>query len=238
MEKKEINIPEMQDKLYKRLEPSGWGDKLKGFLLSNDFTKILEVLVKDTEEGRRFVPTLKLVFRALEECHYKDTRVIMLGQDPYPSQVNIADGLAFSCSLTGKAQPSLQYMSDEIKRTVYPDKNYTLDPDLLRWAHQGILLLNTALTVTLRHPGTHYLLWRPFLVYLIDTMIWNPEKQDVIWVFMGSKAKEYTDTVPDNFHKIETIHPAAAAHQKAEMWDSGDLFNKINSKIKGEKIIW
>lgn len=238
MEKKEINIPELQEKLYKRLQPSGWGDKLKGFLLSNDFVKILEVLVKDTNEGKHFVPTLKLVFRALEECPYKDTRLIMLGQDPYPSAVGIADGLAFSCSLTQKAQPSLQYMSDEIKRTVYPNQPYALDVNLLRWAHQGILLLNTALTVTLRHPGTHYLLWRPFLVYLIDTIIWNPEMEHTVWVFMGNKAKEYSDTVPDNFHKLETVHPAAAAHARAEMWDSQDLFNKINQKIKGEKIIW
>lgn len=238
MEKKVINIPELQEKLYKRLQPSGWGDKLKGFLLSNDFVKILEVLVRDTDEGKHFVPTLKLVFRALEECPYKDTRLIMVGQDPYPSAVNLADGLAFSCSITGRAQPSLEYMSNEIKRTVYPNDRYTLDPDLQRWAHQGILLLNTALTVTLRHPGTHYLLWRPFLVYLIDTIIWNPEMEHVIWVFMGNKAKEYSDTVPDNFYKLETVHPAAAAHAKSETWDSQDIFNKVNAKIKGDKIIW
>jgi uracil-DNA glycosylase len=238
MEPKKVNIEELQEKLYKRLLVSGWGDKLKGFLLSNDFVKILEVLVDDVYQGKHFVPTLKLVFRALEECHYKDTRVIMLGQDPYPSGVGIADGLAFSCGLTGKPQPSLHYMSEEIRRTVYPNQRYVLDPDLKRWADQGILLLNTALTVILRQPGTHYLLWRPFLVYLIDTIIWNPEMSHVVWVFMGSKAKEYTDTVPDNFHKLEVVHPAAAAHSNAEKWNSNDLFNKINEKIKGEKIIW
>lgn len=237
MEKKVINVEELKEKLYKRLEASGWGDKLKGFLLSNDMTKILDRLVKDTDEGKHFAPTLKHMFRAFELCSYKDARVLILGQDPYFS-INTADGLAFSCSITGKAQPSLEYISKEIKRTVYPDSKYILDPDLARWANQGVLLLNSALTVILRQPGTHYLLWRPFIVYLIDSIIWNPEKEDMIWCFMGTKAKDYADTVPDNFYKIEVNHPASAAYAKSESWDSMDMFNKINLKIKGEKIIW
>lgn len=236
MEKQEVNPKDLQQKLYAKLVPSGWADKLKGFLLSKDFVDILEVLIKDTEEGKRFVPSLKYMFRAFEECPYKDTRVIILGQDPYP-QIGVPDGLAFSCSLTEKAQASLQFMNKEIKETVYPDKDYEI-LDLLPWAKQGILLLNSALTVINRQPGTHYLLWRPFIVYLIDILIWNTEKQDLVWVFMGNKAKEYMDIIPDNVHKLDCVHPAAAAHSKLEKWNSGNIFNRINSKITGDKIIW
>lgn len=236
MEKQEINPKDLQQKIYNKLISSGWADKLKGFLLSKDLIDILEVLIKETDEGKRFVPSLKYVFRAFEECPYDKTRVIMLGQDPYP-QIGVPDGLAFSCSLTGKAQPSLAYMNKELKNTVYSDKDYEII-DLLPWANQGILLLNSALTVINRQPGTHYLLWRPFIVYLIDTVIWNPEKQDTVWVFMGNKAKEYMECVPDNFHKLDCVHPAAAAHTNKDTWYSGDIFNKINNSIKGDKIVW
>lgn len=236
MEKKEVNSKELQEKLHQRLANSGWGDKLKGFTLSKDFRDILDTLISDTNEGKRFVPSLKYIFRAFEECSYADTRVIILGQDPYP-QIGIPDGLAFSCSLTDKAQPSLEYMIGEIKRTVYPNKDYTIT-DLLPWSNQGILLLNSALTVINRQPNSHYLLWRPFIVYLIDTLIWNTEKEDVVWVFMGNKAKEYMDIIPDNFNKLSCTHPASAAHNKLESWDSGDIFNLINNRIKGDKIIW
>jgi uracil-DNA glycosylase len=237
MEKKKIDPKELQEKLHARLGPSGWADKLRGFTLSKDFIEIIEYLINETEEGKRFVPSLKYLFRAFEECSYNDTRVVIIGQDPYP-QIGVPDGLAFSCSLTQKAQPSLEYISKEINKTVYPDREDYSIIDLLPWAKQGVLLLNSALTVLNRQPGTHYLLWRPFIVYFIDIMIWNQDKQDVVWVFMGNKAKEYMDIIPDNFHKLNCIHPAAAAHNKAERWDSGDIFNLINKKIKGDKIIW
>lgn len=237
MEKQEINSKELQHKLHKRLLESGWADKLKGFTLSKDFQSILDTLIEDTEAGKRFVPSLKYLFRAFEECSYKDTRVIIIGQDPYP-YIDVPDGLAFSCSKVHKAQASLDYMHKEIKRTVYPDSDYVEKLDLLPWAKQGVLLLNSALTVLNRQPGSHYLLWRPFIVYLIDILIWNTEKEEVVWVFMGNKAKEYMDIIPDNFHKLYCVHPAAAAHNKQEIWNSGNIFNEINKKITGDKIIW
>lgn len=77
----EINIEDLQSKLYQKLKPSGWGDKLKTFIGSDDFVSIIKALVKDVEEGKRFTPTLKQVFRAFEECPYADLKVVMLGQD-------------------------------------------------------------------------------------------------------------------------------------------------------------
>src|SRR5258706_195255 len=116
---------------------------MKTFLMSSDMDKILSELLTESQSGKRFTPPLKQVFRAFEECPYNDLKVIMLGQDPYP-YTGICDGLAFSCSNTGKVMPSLRYIFKELEETVYPE-GYKWDPDLKRWSNQGILLINTAL---------------------------------------------------------------------------------------------
>lgn len=143
----EINIESLQGKLYEKLKPSGWGDKLKTFIGSDDFISIIKVLVKEVEEGKRFTPTLKQVFRAFEECPYDNLKVVMIGQDPY-NQPFAADGIAFSCSNLDKAEASLRFIHKEIDRTVYKG-GYVGPNDLKVWSNQGILLLNTALTTNI-----------------------------------------------------------------------------------------
>ena len=90
-------------------------------------------------------------------------------------------------------------------------------------------MLNIAFTTTIGKVGQHYALWQPFLAFLFDTLMYqNP---GLIYVFMGKKAQEWADSIPDNNFKIFTTHPAFAAHTDAERWDSGDLFNKVWSEI-------
>jgi uracil-DNA glycosylase len=234
-----VNIEEIKEKLYTKLKPSGWGDKLKTFILSEDFDKVLKKLESEANEGRRFVPQMKYVFGAFEKCPYDKLRVVIVGQDPYP-YLNVPDGMAFSCSLRGKPEASLRYMFKEINKTVYPGvEDYNPDPDLTRWAEQGVLLLNSALTTTVGNPGVHQIMWRPFMSFLFDILSWyNP---GIIYVFMGKVAAQWGEVIPDNCYKIFTTHPASAAHASAESWDSKDAFNEVNrilEKTNGEKIIW
>jgi uracil-DNA glycosylase len=229
-----IDLKEIQQKLYDRLKPTGWADKLKGFILSDDFYKILTVLLIEAQDGKRFTPLIKQLFRAFEECPFDSLKVVILGQDPYPYK-DVADGIAFSCSNDKVIQPSLRYMFKEIETTVYPGVTYTRDPDLTRWANQGVLLINTAFTTTINQIGSHYILWQPFLAYLFDTL--NFGSPGLVYVFMGKKAQEWSHSIPENNHRINTMHPAAAAHNKDESWDSGDVFNKINNHLT-TKIIW
>lgn len=233
-----VNLKEVQMKLYERLKPSGWGDKLKGFLLSDDFYKILNSLLIEARDNRRFTPVIKQLFRAFEECPYNDLKVVMIGQDPYPYP-GVADGIAFSCGNDGKVQASLRYMFKEIEDTVYPNQGYTWDPDLARWSKQGILMLNIALTTTINRVGQHYILWQPFLAYLFDILSFN--NSGLIYVFMGKKAQEWAKSIPDNNWKLMCSHPAYAAHHNQEKWDSGDIFNKTSDLVLKHykyKIIW
>ncbi len=233
-----VNIEEIKQKLYDKLKPSGWDDKLKSFILSEDFSKILQKLESESLEGRRFVPQIKYLLAAFEKCAYGKLKVVIIGQDPYP-YLNVPDGMAFSCSLRGKPEASLRYMFDEIERTVYDGEGYSRDPDLTRWADQGVLLLNSALTTTISKAGVHQILWRPFMAFLLDMLSWyNP---GLVYVFMGKVAQQWADGMPDNCHKLFVSHPASAAHQSLETWDSKDIFNEVNKllhKMNGEKITW
>lgn len=232
-----VNLEEIKQKLYEKLKPSGWADKLKTFILSSDFDKILKALLKDAQEGKRFTPQLKQIFRAFEECPYDELKVIIIGQDPYP-YLGVADGIAFSCSNTKNPEASLRYMFKEIQDTVYPD-GYDWDVDLRRWSNQGILMLNTALTTTIGKVGQHYNLWQPFIAFVMDQlMCYNP---GLIYVFMGKKAQEWSESVSDNNYKIFCSHPASAVHTALDRWDSDDVFNKTSDicyKQFKYKIVW
>ncbi len=242
---KPVDIQDVKNKLYERLKPSGWGDKLKTFLLSDDMDKILNELLKEAREGKRFTPVLKQVFRAFEECPYKDLKVVMLLQDPYPqngppgSILPVADGIAMSCSNTGKPEASLRYVFKELEETIYKEEGYTWDPDLKRWSNQGVLMINTALTTTIGKVGSHYNMWRPFLAFLFDILSF--QNSGLVYVFLGKKSQEWADSIPESNYKLFTSHPASAAYQGAERWDSQDVFNKINQLCKkqwNEEITW
>jgi len=233
-----IDIADVQQKLYERLKPSGWADKLKGFLLSSEFTKILEILLKESREGRRFTPVLKQLFRAFEECPYNELKVVMIGQDPYPKQ-NAADGVAFSCSNGIDIQASLRFIFREVEDTVYKDGGYEWNQDLGRWSNQGVLMLNTALTTTINQVGCHYDLWKPFIGYLLDTLAFN--NAGLVYVFLGKVAKKWEKSIPNNNFKLHAVHPAAASYAGDEKWHSGDLFPKITEIVKkhyGYDIVW
>ena len=233
-----IDIEEIKLKLYDKIKDSGWGFKLKSFILSDEFSRILTTLRDQSDEGKKFVPQIKYLFRAFEECPYDKLKVIMIGQDPYP-YVNVPDGIAFSCSLKGTPEASLSFMFKEINDTVYKDPTRVHNADLARWSNQGMLMLNVALTTTFNKVGEHYELWKPFISFLLDMIV--ADKKSMVYVFLGKKAKEWEDMIPDDNVKIKCNHPAYAAHLKEKSWNSYDMFNKVNESLRElgkDEIVW
>ena len=222
-----VNLEEIKCKLIEKLSPSGWATKLRGFIQSSDFDAILETLYIEREQGRRFTPPLKDVFRAFEECPEKDLKVVIIGQDPYP-HMNVADGIAFSCSRTGKPQPSLKFIFQEIERTVFQEWPSHQEPDLTRWAKQGVLLLNTALTCQIDKVGSHYDIWHDFIMYLLDMI--NLTNSGVIFILLGAKAQELESVLGQNHYILKASHPASAVYSGGT-WDCNDVFNKTNDII-------
>ena len=232
-----MELEEIKQKMFNKLEPSGWDRVLKSFIFSSDFDDIITRLYTLSQEGKRFTPPLKQVFRAFEECPYDKLQVVFIGQDPYP-QLGVADGVSFSCSNTGKAQPSIRFILEEVNRTVYNGHTVSEDVDLSRWSNQGILMLNTALTVEVDKIGSHYDIWRKFTAYLLDWLSsYNP---GLIYVYMGKKAEEWSELTTNTEYKFMVKHPASAAYNGSK-WDSDNVFNKISSIVTnttGNIITW
>jgi uracil-DNA glycosylase len=230
-----MNIEEYKQKIFNKLEPSGWGKVLKSFIFSSDFDKILMTLYESSNNGIRFTPTVKDLFRTFEECPFDELKVVIVGQDPYP-QLGVADGIAFSCSKSQREQPSLKYILDEVEK-MYP-MGYERPLDLSKWTRQGIILLNTALTTEVGKIGKHYDLWKTFIAYLFDYL--NHNVPGIVYIYMGNKAKEWADFVDNTDYKFYLTHPASAAYN-GSVWNSKNTFTEVTQIIEknfGTKIIW
>ena len=223
----EPKIDNLRNQLKVDIEKSNWGNILSPFIESKAFDEVVDSLVSLVNSGKRFTPKFKDVFNAFKECDYNDLKVVIVGQDPYP-QLGSADGLAFSCSKKGKAEKSLQYINKAI------DTDHT---DLRCWANQGVLLINTALTVEINKIGSHFWNWKPFTEYLFTEL--NKNNKDIVFILMGRKAEAW-QLLLSNQKLLKCTHPASAAY-RGGIWDSNDVFSKANQELERQGktcIVW
>lgn len=180
------------------------------------------------------------VFNAFKYCNYCDLKVVMVGYDPYP-QKDIATGLLFANkenTLEKDLSPSLKIIKDSVLRETYPYEEVEFDNSMKYWAEQGILLLNSALTVKKDTVGSHTLLWRPFMVSLFKNL--SQYDTGIIYVLFGNQAQTLEPYINDKFNYIiKEKHPAYYSRNKTNM--PSDVFKKIDeicNKLYGEKIQW
>ena len=233
-----MELSEIKQKMFEKLKVNNWDKVFKSFIFSSEFDNILNDLYNLSSQDKKFTPPLKQIFRAFEECPYDNLKVVIIGQDPYP-QLGVADGISFSCSNTNMLQPSLRYVLGEVNKTIYGDNPVSTDVDLKRWSNQGILMLNTSLTVEVGKIGSHYDIWKDFTAYLLDYLTHN--KENIVYIYMGKKAQEWADLTGDNNHKLFVSHPASAAYTKQKHWNSDNVFLKTQLLIKkhyNTDIIW
>lgn len=218
-----------------------WAPKFQPFIESESFDSIFRSLKDYSREGRTICPQAKDVFRTFRETPYKDLKAIFILQDPYPwikNGVMVADGIPMSCSYTKVCQPSLELFYQGIEDDLGIE--VPRQPDLSYLSKQGILLLNSSLTVELNKPGSHKGLWDPFMKYLIEEVI-NYYNTGTCYVSFGKQALPIAKMILPFMHwGFEVEHPAAAAH-KERKWDHQKIFSKINKVVKdnnNEKINW
>ena len=213
----------IQEELHSRLKKSGWAEILEDLILGDIFSRVLETLYTQRLSGTRFTPKISELFRAFEECPYDKTKVVIVGQDPYPSAEH-ADGIAFSTKST-KHPTSLRVIHKEIENTV-GYSSWVLD--LKSWSNQGVLLINTAFTVAIAQPGSHTEIWRKFVEELFEIL---NLQENLIFVFMGRVARGWEDKITNSQRKYFVSHPASAAYNGTDIWDSKNVFNEINKLI-------
>lgn len=181
-----------------------WDEKLKVIENSEGFKKFLNLINEKYNNGIVYPPK-NYVFNALKLTSYKDTKVVIVGQDPYHGEGE-AHGLSFSVQKGIKIPPSLQ----NIYKELYNDLG--IEPseygDLTKWAKEGVLLLNAVLTVDKDKPASHRNLgWELLTDYIIRTL--NEKDEPIVFILWGNFAKDKKKYITNPKHLVITsTHPS------------------------------
>lgn len=181
-----------------------WDEVLEGEFEKPYYLELRQFL-KNEYETQVIYPDMYDIFNALKYTSYKDTKVLILGQDPYHGE-NQAHGLAFSVKPGVRIPPSLLNMYKELHVDLgcfIPNNGY-----LVPWAEQGVLLLNTALTVRAHQANSHKGKgWEVFTDNIIKLL--NLRDEPVIFVLWGNNARSKKKLIDTNKHYIiESAHPS------------------------------
>ena len=190
--------------------------------------------VKPLYETKSIMPEYENIFRTFALCDYNNLKVVMVSQDPYP-QKDVATGVAFGCK--GEPQPSLEILKNTVIDLSIPHNLITFDNTLESWCRQGVLMLNSSLTVEVGKPLSHTYIWARFTTELIKNI--NLNKQNLAYIFMGSFASEYAKLVDEkNNLVIKVKHPAYYARTNEDMPDFFTEINKYLDSCNIDRIKW
>nr|DAF24785.1 MAG TPA: hypothetical protein [Crassvirales sp.] len=199
-----------------------------------DKRELESVLSKLGPEYKRkpICPAQSNVFKAFEVCPYDKLKVVMLGQDPYP-QKGVATGILFGNKEGTRDKdlsPSLQIIKEAAINFEIPHNCIIFDPTLESWAKQGILMINSALTVEMNKIGSHVMLWRPFIASLLKKLSEN--ETGIIYVLFGKQAQTFKPYINKRFNTVlEENHPAYFARTGETMPHT--VFEQISKLTKG-----
>ena len=186
--------------------PLDWREAIAPFYTTEQAEALDVALQTRYDAGEVIYPARENIFRALKETPFAETKVVWLGQDPYhePGQ---AIGLAFAVPNGTKLPPSLknifkEYLSD-LEKVFMP-----VDSTLLDWAHNGVLLLNTCLTVQAHAAGSHRKLgWEPLIQAILKATA--QRSKTTAFILLGNDARAYRELVDDGKNVIfEAAHPS------------------------------
>jgi uracil-DNA glycosylase len=182
-------------------------------------------------------PKKEDVFNAFNVCALSNVRVVILGQDPYPTRGH-AHGLSFSVQEEVKPFPkSLKNIFKELERDLaipFPENG-----NLLRWANQGVLLLNATLTVCEGKPESHANKgWEKFTDFVLQKLM--SERRNVVYLLWGSKAQSKADFINSNDNLVlKAPHPSPlSAHRGFFSCKHFSLANEYLKETGGEVIQW
>ena len=184
-----------------------------------------------------YYPQKKWIFRAFEECPFNKLKVVLIGQDPYPGvdrktgEPN-AMGLSFSTQRDHNIPVSLQAIFKEIKNSI-GDVGPFNHPDLTKWANQGVLLLNTTLTVEKGKPKSHKKEWTGFVPRALKYI--QTHKKNCIYILLGGDAKNLIggrdSAITDGPRVITAGHPSTMNRNRNKDFFGSGIFIRVNELL-------
>lgn len=210
-------------------------------LLSEEFTKPyfaeLNDFVNEKYQTERCHPPKNQIFEAFKLCDPEDVKVVILGQDPYHGEGQ-ANGLAFSVNPGVKMPPSLKNILKEVINDC--GRSDLITGDLSVWAEQGVMLLNTVLTVSKGDAGSHRKMgWEAFTDMVLTKM--NTFEQPLVFMLWGGEAKKRSIILTAQKHLVlECNHPSPLSANRGG-WFDNKHFSAANDfllKHKRKPVNW
>lgn len=216
-----IGLPKSWETIFKEeFEKKYFQDKMKDYQYNI------------TKNNQLVLPAKSNIFKAFELCPLNRLKVVIIGQDCYHSQINQAMGLAFSVPPGIPFPPSLNNIFKELIAEKVMDKMPTYG-DLTAWAQQGVLLLNSALTVAHKSPGSHIIYWEQFTDNIIQRI--SQEKTGIVFMLWGGYAKGKKKYINTEKHLVlEATHPSPLGANQGG-WFGCNHFIKCNEYLEKNK---
>jgi uracil-DNA glycosylase len=219
-----------------------WRDILAPEFKRKYWVKLCVELDHQQSMGARIIPSIDLIFSALNLCPPNDVRVVILAQDPYP-RANHACGIALSVPHGVEIPPSLEVIYQEINRDI-PDYKIPNHGCLEHWCKQGVLLLNTILTTVARTSNAHKELgWEKFTDAVISSI--SNRKTNVVFLLWGYVAQEKLSSMssfPFKKHLVlKAGHPSPKSTGGMNPFIGCKHFSKCNTFLKSKgkaPILW
>jgi len=198
-----------------------------------DNSDLLDKIFGEIEESAENMKPLKIfpkrdnIFRALNLCSIKNTKVVIIGQDCYHGE-DQANGLCFSVNEGLKHPPSLRNILKELESDIGMKREN--GSDFTDLAEQGVLLLNSALTVVERLAGSNLKIWEPFTDLLIK-YISDTSDKNLVFILWGNYAKNKKKFISSVHNIIEGTHPSPLSANRGGFF-GGKYFSKANEFLK------
>lgn len=190
--------------LNKNIENS-WKQHIEGEFQKDYFLQLENFLIQRSKTEVPVYPESKNIFKALDSTPFEEVKVVILGQDPYhgPGQ---AHGLSFSVPRGQKIPPSLQNIFKELHEDLRVP--ISSSGDLCQWAQQGVLLLNSVLTVEDGKPGSHQNQgWEKFTDRVVEVL--NEKRQNLVFILWGAYSQKKGVFINTDKHLIiKSAHPS------------------------------
>lgn len=189
------------------------------------YMKRLSSIIRAERSKYTIYPKQEDVFKAYRYTSPTDLKVLIIGQDPYPHKS--ANGLAFSSYKENPIPPSLRNIFKEINDDIGYQEYH--NPELDRWAKQGVMLLNTSLTVREGQPASHSNIgWEKFTRKTIEII--NNKEDPVVFILWGRHAQRIASNVSDRHFKIESPHPSPLSASRG--FFGSKPFSRTNKILK------
>lgn len=209
---------------------NSWDKKLKTIFESNEFKQTWSFIEKEYNT-KTIYPKKENIFNALKLTPYEKVKVVIMGQDPYHGE-NEAHGLSFSVQKGIKIPPSLRNIFKELNNDLNID--IPLQGDLTKWTEEGVLLLNSVLTVEKDKPASHKNVgWEQLTDHIIKVL--NASNKPLVFILWGNFAKSKKSFITSSKHLIiESTHPSPFSAYNG--FFNSKPFSKTNKFLKENNI--